>query len=193
MGTAKRERQKATRQLRLEELAKQARKEKSKRFGFRIALGIAAVVALVGAIYLLGGGDDDKSVSAATTTTIASTTPTGSVPPKPVVSIPAELPTELKVTTLTEGTGVAAQVGDTIEAHYVGVSSADGVEFDSSYDRGSPISVTLGAGSVIQGWEEGLVGVKAGGQYQLDIPSEMAYGDGPLTFVVDIMSVTPAT
>ncbi|MFZ2442089.1 MAG: hypothetical protein WAW51_06995, partial [Ilumatobacteraceae bacterium] len=120
MGTAKRERQKANRQLRLEELAKQARKEKSKRFGFRIALGIAAVVALVGAIYLLGGGDDDKSVSAATTTTIASTTPTGSVPPKPVVSIPAELPTELKVTTLTEGTGVAAQVGDTIEAHYVG-------------------------------------------------------------------------
>ena len=70
MGTAKRERQKANRQLRLEELAKQARKEKSKRFGFRIALGIAAVVALVGAIYLLGGGDDDKSVSAATTTTI---------------------------------------------------------------------------------------------------------------------------
>ena len=88
MGTAKRERQKANRQMRLEELAKQARKEKSKRFGLRIAIGIGAVIALVGLIYLVGG-DDDKSTTAATTTTTADPTvpaagtsfrPTGSHP-----------------------------------------------------------------------------------------------------------------
>ena len=90
MGTAKRERQKANRQLRLEELAKQARKEKSKRLGLRAAIGISAVVALVGVIYLLGGDDDSPSIAEATTTVEA---PTTTAPPKPEVSVPAELPT----------------------------------------------------------------------------------------------------
>ena len=193
MGTVKRERQKANRQLRLEELAKQARKDKTKRFGLRVGLIIAAVVALVGGVYLLNGGGDDKV--AATTSTTDTTIAT---PPRPVVSLPAEIPTELKVTTITEGTGVGARVGDTMEVHYLGVKSSDGSEFDNSYDTGSPIAVTLGQGQVIAGWEQGLLGLKVGGRYQIDIPSDLAYGDTPaggrpagaLSFVVDIMSVT---
>lgn len=209
MGTAKRERQKANRQLRLEELAKQARKEKTKRLGLRIGLIIGAVVVLVGAIALFDG-DDDKKVTAATSTTtldLTATTldpnaPTTTVPPKPEVSIPAELPTELTVTPITEGSGPAAAVGDTLDVHYIGYLSADGTVFDNSYDRGEPIQLTLGSGSVIEGWEEGLVGVQAGGRYQIDIPAELAYGDvgsgdiikpgDPISFIVDIMSITPA-
>ncbi len=196
MGTVKRERQKANRQLRLEELAKQARKDKTKRLGLRIFLLVAAVVLVVGAIAVFGGGDDKSTTT--TTSTIAGGTTT---PPKPEVSIPAAPVTELKVTTITDGTGVGAAVGDTIEVHYLGYTSADGVVFDNSYDRGAPIPVVLGAGTVIDGWEKGLIGLKAGGRYQIDIPVDLAYGPdaaaqgkpaGALSFIVDIMSVTPA-
>lgn len=118
---------------------------------------------------------------------------------KPEVAIPAELPTELVVTDLVEGTGPAAKAGDLVLVNYVGVRSADGTEFDNSYDRGQPFSVTLGAGMVIQGWDDGLVGIKQGGRRQLDIPADLAYGDSPqgdviqagdaLTFVVDAVAV----
>ena len=120
---------------------------------------------------------------------------------KPVVEIPAELPTELVITDLVAGSGEAAEVGDTVTVHYIGVRSEDGTEFDNSYDGGSPFSVVLGAGGVIPGWEEGLLGARAGERRQLDIPAELAYGEngsGPiiqpgdaLTFVIDVLAVTP--
>lgn len=208
MGTAKRERQKANRQLRLEELAKEARKQKTKRFTLRVVLLIGAVVALVGGLYLLSGGDDDTTASTTTTsldplapTTVDPNLPTTTAPPKPDIIVPEGEVTELKVTTLREGTGEGAIVGDTVEVHYLGYTSIDGVEFENSYESGSPIPVTLGTGSVIDGWEQGLLGLKVGGQYQIDIPVDLAYGPdaaasgrpaGALTFIVDIMSITPA-
>ena len=100
-----------------------------------------------------------------------------------------------------EGTGEGAKAGDSITVNYVGVLSADGSEFDNSYDRGQPFTLTLGAGGVIAGWDQGLVGAKVGGRRQLDIPAELAYGDAErsgipansaLTFVVDILAITPA-
>ncbi len=195
--------------MRLEELAKQARKTKTKRLGLRIGLLVGAVVLLVAGISLFGGGDKTSTpatttstVAAGVTTTVDPNAPTTTTPPKPEVSIPAEQPvTVLKVTPITEGTGVGAAVGDTVEVHYIGYTSADGVVFDNSYDRGAPISVVLGAGSVIQGWEQGLIGLKVGGRYQIDIPVDLAYGPdaaaqgkpaGALSFIVDIMSITPA-
>ncbi len=202
MGTAKRERQKANRQQRLQDLAKQARKQKSKRMGLRIGSVVLAVVVIVGLINFLGGDDDESATP--TTSTAASTVPGSTLPTpdKPEVSLPTELPTELVVTELIAGTGPEAVVGDTVEVHYVGVLSADGTEFDNSYDRGSSFPVTLGLNQVIEGWEQGLTGVQAGGRYQFDIPAELAYGDAErtgipansaLTFVVDIMSVTPGS
>jgi len=120
---------------------------------------------------------------------------------KPTVELPAELPTELVITDLIEGTGPAAALGDTVLVRYVGVRSKDGVEFDSNFDSGSTFPVTLGSGTVIQGWEEGLIGIKAGGRRQLDIPSELAYGDTDrsevitagtdLTFIVDAVAIKP--
>lgn len=196
MGTAKRERQKANRQLRLQELAQQARREKTRRVGLRIGLVVAAVVALVGIAVWLGGDDSDETAATTTTTTVA-----GSDYEKPEVTPPAELPTELVVTELVPGEGPLSVVGDTVQVHYMGVLSADGTEFDNSYDRGAPLEVTIGSGMVIQGWEQGLIGLQAGGRYQLDIPADLAYGDtgsgsvikpgDAITFVVDIVSITP--
>ena len=81
--------------------------------------------------------------------------------------------------------------------------SADGTEFDNSYDKGQPLPVKLGAGSVIKGWDQGLVGAQAGERLQLDIPADLAYGDNPsgeiiqpgdaLSFVIDVLAVVPAT
>ena len=85
---------------------------------------------------------------------------------------------------------------------YSGVLSSDGTAFDNSWDRGQPFTFTLGAGNVIPGWDQGLVGAKVGSRVQLDIPSSLAYGAtgkgsiGPnqaLTFVVDVLAVTPAS
>jgi peptidylprolyl isomerase len=210
VGTAKRERQKANRQIRLEELAKEARKEKSKRLALRIGLIVAAFVGLVALLWWFNS-DDTATVTPASTTTVAaagSTTtvdpnaPTTTAPPKPEVNIPATLPETLVITTLTEGTGEGAKVGDSISVHYVGVLSADGTEFDNSYDRGEPFTLVLGQGQVIEGWDQGLVGAKVGSRIQLDIPADLAYGDqqkgsiigpnSPLTFVIDVMAITPA-
>lgn len=147
---------------------------------------------------------DQGDATAATTSAPggATTAPQISGADKPDVQIPDEIPTELVVTELIAGSGPEAAQGDTVVVNYVGVRSSDGVEFDNSYDRGSPFPVVLGSGGVIAGWEQGLIGVKAGGQRQLDIPADLAYGDNgsgaiirpgdAISFVIDVMSITPA-
>lgn len=83
---------------------------------------------------------------------------------------------ELQIEDLTVGEGEEAQSGDIVAVHYRG-TLVDGTQFDSSYDRGEPFEFELGAGRVIQGWDEGLVGMKVGGQRKLTIPSSMGYGE----------------
>ncbi|MBA3289509.1 MAG: FKBP-type peptidyl-prolyl cis-trans isomerase [Acidimicrobiia bacterium] len=127
---------------------------------------------------------------------------TGPTVPPPSVDLPDELPTELVVTELEPGCGVKAADGDAVFVNYVGVRSEDGTQFDSNFGD-QPFPVQLGAGGVIAGWDQGLVGVSAGERVQLDIPSELAYGDAPegdvikagdaLTFVIDVVGVVPTT
>lgn len=82
---------------------------------------------------------------------------------------------ELKIEDLQEGNGVAAERGHTVSVHYTGTLS-DGSKFDSSHDRGRPFSFRLGQGQVIQGWEQGVVGMKVGGRRKLTIPPHLGYG-----------------
>lgn len=83
---------------------------------------------------------------------------------------------KLKIETIKEGTGTAAKSGDTVTVHYTGTLTS-GQKFDSSLDRGEPFVVQLGAGLVIKGWDEGLVGMKAGEKRRLTIPPDLAYGE----------------
>jgi peptidylprolyl isomerase len=120
-------------------------------------------------------------------------------PDKPSVDIPDEIPTELEVTVLEEGSGPEAAPGDTVIVDYVGVRSRDGVEFDNSYDRFQPFDLVLGTGSVIDGWDQGLTGVQAGSTVRIDIPSDLAYGpdangdiigeNEALTFLIEVRAV----
>lgn len=78
------------------------------------------------------------------------------------------------------GTGAVAEPGNTVKVHYTGwLQNADGSrgrKFDSSLDRGEPLSFPLGEGRVIKGWDEGVRGMKEGGRRRLVIPSALAYG-----------------
>lgn len=77
---------------------------------------------------------------------------------------------------MTEGDGTVAETGKVVSVHYTGWLT-DGTKFDSSLDRGTPFTFQLGAGSVIAGWDEGVVGMKVGGSRQLLIPADLAYGE----------------
>lgn len=96
----------------------------------------------------------------------------------PGVSTPAivENQNQLAVQDIAAGAGDEAVLGKTVRVHYVG-TLADGTKFDSSRDRGSPFQFTLGAGGVIPGWEQGIIGMKVGGTRILVIPPSLGYGE----------------
>ncbi len=81
----------------------------------------------------------------------------------------------LLVEDLRPGTGAEAKAGHTVSVHYVGTLT-NGSKFDSSRDRGKPFEFKLGAGMVIQGWDQGVAGMKIGGLRKLTIPPELGYG-----------------
>lgn len=83
---------------------------------------------------------------------------------------------ELVIQTLEEGDGEAAKAGDNLSVHYTGRLLNTDEVFDSSYNRDMPFEFTLGTGQVIQGWEEGIEGMKVGEKRILQIPSVMGYG-----------------
>ena len=105
--------------------------------------------------------------------------------------------TELQIIDDVVGTGKAATADSTVSVQYSGVLAADGSEFDSSWSRGQPVEFPLSG--VIQGWSEGLIGMKEGGRRTLIIPAEMAHGsqgrpgipaDSALVFTVDLEQVS---
>lgn len=105
--------------------------------------------------------------------------------------------TELKIEDLTVGTGAEAKSGNAVTVNYTGWL-ADGTQFDTSVG-GQPFGFTIGAGRVIQGWEQGVAGMKVGGKRRLIIPPALGYGDtgtpgGPIpggaTLIFDVELLT---
>jgi peptidylprolyl isomerase len=119
---------------------------------------------------------------------------------KPEIDFPeGPPPGDLEITDLAVGEGAEATAGSTAVVHYVGVAYSSGEEFDASWNRGQSFAFPLGAGNVIAGWDQGVVGMKVGGRRRLVIPPHLGYGDrgagaviGPgetLIFVVDLLDV----
>ncbi|MBF6356014.1 FKBP-type peptidyl-prolyl cis-trans isomerase [Nocardia higoensis] len=114
---------------------------------------------------------------------------------KPVVEFQAgPPPAELVIKDIIVGEGAEAVPGGTVEVHYVGVEFETGEEFDSSWSRGE--SITFPLRGLIQGWQDGIPGMKVGGRRQLTIPPELAYGPAggghplsgkTLVFVIDLV------
>lgn len=119
---------------------------------------------------------------------------------KPEIDFPeGPPPADLQIEDIAVGDGAEAVAGQTVTVHYVGVSFSTGEEFDASWNRGSPFRFPLGGGRVIQGWDQGVQGMKVGGRRRLTIPPHLAYGDQSpspaikpgetLIFVVDLLGV----
>ncbi|MGI9027968.1 MAG: FKBP-type peptidyl-prolyl cis-trans isomerase [Candidatus Saccharimonadales bacterium] len=101
-------------------------------------------------------------------------------------------------TDIVAGTGAEAVAGKSVTVNYVGTLK-DGTKFDSSFDRNEPFTFNLGAGQVIKGWDQGVVGMKVGGKRKLVIPAALAYGEqspspaipanSDLVFEIDLLNV----
>ncbi|WP_027660296.1 FKBP-type peptidyl-prolyl cis-trans isomerase [Salinispora fenicalii] len=210
--------QKSERRLAAQLAEQKAAEAKRRRQAWAGGLAGVAVAAILVTVFVLVGpaGDDEGSPTAAGSPSAGA--PSEDTPPAdapdpaaggselpegadpalstaPVVEAGEGELTELVVTPLIEGTGPTVESGQTITVNYVGILYSDGEEFDSSWSRGQPASFPIGVGSVIPGWDQGLVGVTIGSRVQLDIPAELAYGTnpgggrpaGPLRFVVDVL------
>jgi FKBP-type peptidyl-prolyl cis-trans isomerase len=113
-------------------------------------------------------------------------------------SEPAKAPAGLVKEDVKVGTGPAAKTGDHVVVHYTG-KLTDGTKFDSSLDRNEPFDFALGAGQVIKGWDQGVVGMQKGGKRKLTIPSELGYGkqgsppkippDATLVFDIELLEI----
>ena len=134
---------------------------------------LALAVALSSSVFM--AACSDKTAPAATTAAAASASP--SSPQATDIKMVDLVKTDVKV-----GDGTEATAGKMVSVHYTGwlydEAAADkhGKKFDSSRDRGQPFQFPLGGGQVIKGWDQGVVGMKIGGQRTLVIPAEMGYG-----------------
>jgi FKBP-type peptidyl-prolyl cis-trans isomerase len=171
----------------------------------RFLASIALVASLVLAVAC--GGNEEKTTAPSVTPNAAATQPsvtpkasatqTGGGPPA-VSAEPTVTASGLKIIEIKAGTGDEAQKGQTVSVHYTGWL-ADGTKFDSSLDRGQPLSFVLGAGQMIPGFDEGVAGMKVGGQRRLIIPPNLAYGaqgrppqipaNAELTFDIELVSL----
>jgi FKBP-type peptidyl-prolyl cis-trans isomerase FkpA len=97
--------------------------------------------------------------------------------------LPESQVTTLEVTDIVQGTGAEATAGDRVTVHYTGwlyeqdKPESKGTEFDSSRKGGKPFTFELGAGNVIAGWDQGVAGMRVGGQRRLTIPAALGYGN----------------
>ena len=121
--------------------------------------------------------------------------------PKPTITVPdSDPPTSLEIVDDVVGDGAEASAGNTVSVHYVGVAWSTGSQFDASWDRMEPFRFGLGGGQVIQGWDQGVAGMRVGGRRTLTIPPHLGYGsrgaggaiapNETLIFMVDLLDVS---
>ena len=216
-----RERELARRRYERRRLREQQQRARRRRRNTVLGASLGVLVVLGGliflAVYVFSGGGGKTKVSTSTAVTPSATlTPASPAPPlaacapispnppasgqptiPPVVGKP---PTSLKIKDVKVGTGAVAKKGSSLSVTYIGVSCTTGKVFDATYkDGGQPFTVSpLGSASVIAGWNQGLMGVRAGGVRELIIPPSLGYGpsgSGPigpnetLIFLVTVKSV----
>lgn len=108
--------------------------------------------------------------------------------------------TTLQSTDLTTGTGPAVQTGDCLVVKYYGTLASNGQKFDEDFTDTTALAFVLGTGQVITGWDQGLAGMKAGGERRLVIPAALGYGsqavgsipaNSDLVFVVKLLRIQP--
>ncbi|HEX4034970.1 MAG TPA: FKBP-type peptidyl-prolyl cis-trans isomerase [Solirubrobacteraceae bacterium] len=186
---------------------------------------VVASLLCAGVIAGCGGGSNNKDTAnlrlpptasetlkytpTSTSTTSTSTTPTVTTPSsgplakEPTITVPkTPAPKTLQTKDIVTGTGTTAAAGDTVVVNYVGALYSNGKVFDSSWSRGQTLTASLVAPGIIQGWIDGIPGMKVGGRRELIIPPALAYknqsssvipANSTLIFIVDLLKVIPAS
>jgi peptidylprolyl isomerase len=173
-----------------------------------LTLLLTLIALLAAGLPVACGGDDGGETAAQSADEQTETEPTPSeqrealkdTSTRPAIPKPSgSPPRRLVKQDIVKGKGRAAKPGDVLTVHYAGVTFSTGEEFDASWNGGQPYTLPLGEGRVIEGWDKGLVGIRAGGRRMLTIPPEQAYGAagfppaiGPnetLVFVVDAVDI----
>jgi peptidylprolyl isomerase len=221
-NSRRRERELARRRYERRRLREQQARARRRRRNTIIgaSAGTAAVIALIVflAVHFSGGSDKVTAAPRATPTASATATPSATPPPgapktcapiKPnppakgqatIPPVTGKAPTKLVTKDVKKGHGPAAKQGSSLSVLYIGVSCSTGTVFDASYLHGNtPFDVKpLGRAQVIQGWNQGLIGVRAGGVRELVIPAALGYGttgsgsikpNETLIFLVTVKSV----
>ena len=119
-----------------------------------IAIIVVAAMALASVVYVLSHRNSTQAGTEVTT------------------------PSGLKYADLVVGIGDSPKVGQTVTVNYIGTLE-DGTKFDSSADQGRPLSFRIGMGTVIKGWDEGLMTMRVGGKRRLTVPAKLGYGAIP--------------
>jgi FKBP-type peptidyl-prolyl cis-trans isomerase len=119
------------------------------------------------------GPGSGASATGATGSGMSATAKSDAAPVGPVVTTASGL----QYQDIVVGTGAEATSGSTVSVHYTGWLT-DGTQFDTSRDRGQPIQFQIGTQYIIQGWNEGVAGMKVGGKRKLTIPPSLGYGEG---------------
>jgi len=160
------------------------------------ALSVAVVIQQI-------ASNNQSAADASSTATQSALSCTDSSTTEPTFPVPAKYApgnniVNLQSTNLTTGTGAVAKSGDCLIVKYYGTLASDGTKFDENYTQPTAFAFELGQGQVIQGWDQGLVGMKVGGERRLTIPAAMAYGntsngdipaDSALVFYVKLLRV----
>ena len=163
------------------------------------AVGMAACSSSSSSSNASASASSSSSVDYKTTTLSADQVQvTGPLDQKPTVTFP--FPSQAQALSTKDtivGKGQAVTATDSVNVNYVGIGATSGKEFDASWTHGGPISFPLSG--VIEGWQQGMVGMKVGGRRVLVIPGNLAYGDNPgssdilpnetLVFVVDLVAI----
>jgi peptidylprolyl isomerase len=168
--------------------------------GFGAVLFLGSACALTIYVIVSGQGSNNSSTGSQTSSQQQCTdSRTETALAAPSVYVPSSPVTSLQTTDLTVGTGPAAKSGDCIIVKYYGTLASNGKEFDQDFTDTSGFAFTLGQGQVISGWDQGVVGMKAGGMRRLVIPAALAYGsqspsaaipaNSSLVFVVKLLRI----
>ena len=221
MPSDKRARQRAAREMRLAAEAKAKKRRKQIR-NVIIVVVIAAVIILI--VFVTSSSSPKKSATTTTTTTTAPATTTTTVPGSTTTTVPPTIgaipaadlspagtagkaptvvvpagspPTQLESADLITGTGAAAKTGDALTVQYVLATYSSRKTVQSSWTS-QAFTFTLGQG-VIQGWDDGVVGMKVGGRRELIVPPSLGYGasspgsgiaaNDTLVFIIDLVKI----
>jgi peptidylprolyl isomerase len=165
---------------------------------------LIAALCLVLALVVAGCGSDDSSTTGGSTSGDSAGGEANSastdLSKKPKITVPdGPPPKELVENEIVEGDGEEVINGSKVTVQYVGAGYKTGEEFDASWDRGEPFTFAIGDREVIEGWDQGLRGMKEGGRRELIIPPDLAYGatgappaiapNETLIFIVDLEKV----